>query len=147
MHSVTTSLSIRKRKLPAFRGRGAIYCWLRVHAGKIAPRLDSGEYTWPALCAEMVRHGVSGRDGEAPTPNAAMRVWHRVVKDMEAAGEVEPPRRRLHPSRLPRDWRPPGVPGPTGPPATPRPASSDNYDPEKSSALLQRIINERSGRR
>jgi hypothetical protein len=147
MNSVTSPLAIRKRKLVAFRGRGKIYSWLRVHAAEIAPRLERGEATWPAVCAEMVRHGICGRGGEAPTPNAAMRVWHRVVRDVEAEGAAPAKRRRLYPSRLPKDWRPPSAPAPANAPPTPPPASSDDYDSQKAMAALRRIMNERSGRK
>jgi len=140
----TSSTIFRQRRIAAFRGCGAIYNWLRAHHVAVEARVKRGDLTWSALCHEMSRHGVTTRGGAPPNVKAVSKAWQAVCRDLEAAGEVEPPRRRLHPSRLPRDWRPPGA---AGPPATQRPASSDNYDPEKSNALLQRIINERSGRR
>jgi hypothetical protein len=143
----TSSPVFRQRRVAAFRGCGAIYNWLRAHHVAVEARVKRGDLTWSALCHEMSRHGVTTRGGGAPNVKAVSKAWQSVCRDLAAAGAVEPPRRRPYPSRLPRDWRPAGAPGSAGPPATPRPASSDNYDPEKSNALLQRIINERSGRR
>ncbi len=103
-------LILRRRRVTTFRGRGAIYNWLRAQRQAIAPLLEQGMATWPALCAEMARHGVADRDGKAPSPNAAVRVWQRVCRDLEesAAAEAAKPRRvgAIPPSRMPKDWKP-----------------------------------------
>ena len=97
------SVTIRKRRVTAYRGRGSIYNWLRAHHDLVAAKLATDEATWPTLCVEMVRHGVSGRGGETPTPGAAAKAWHRVCRDLER----QPKRSgRLMPSRLSKDWRP-----------------------------------------
>ncbi len=57
MNRVSTTPAIRRRKVKAFRARGEIYNWLRSHAKDVGPLLERGEITWPALCAEMLRHG------------------------------------------------------------------------------------------
>jgi hypothetical protein len=95
----------------------------------------------------MSRHGVTTRGGGPPNVKAVSKAWQTVCRDLKAEGVAEPPRKRVHPSRLPKDWRPPGAPAPAAPPAVVRPASPDPYDPEKAQALLRKILNERSGRR
>jgi hypothetical protein len=137
----------RGRRRSTFRYRGEIYSWLRAYHALIAPRLERGDLTWPILCVEMSRHGVTSRGGAAPTQRAAAKAWQTVCRDLEAEGVPDPPGRRLNPSRLPKDWRPPSAPGPAGPAAEPRPATPDPYDVRKALASLRRIMNERSGRK
>ena len=148
MSTASTSPPIfRQRRVAEFRGCGAIYNWLRAHHAAVEERVTRGDTTWSALCQEMSRHGVTTRGGGAPNVKAVSKAWQAVCRDLEAAGEAEPPRRRTFPSRLPKDWRPPSAPAPANVPAVSRPATKDNYDPQKSRALLRSIINERSGRR
>src|SRR3954447_5573084 len=119
MNRVSTTPAIRKRKVKAFRARGEIYNWLRSHAKDVGPLLARGEITWSELCAEMLRHGVADRDGKAPAANAALRVWYRVVRDLEADQAAEAAKPRLGatpPSRLPKDWRPEAFRDPPSPP-------------------------------
>ena len=89
MDRISSTPVIRRRKVKAFRARGDIYNWLRAHAAEVTRRLASGEMTWPTLCTEMARHGVVDRDQKEPTPNAAIRVWQRVTRDLEENGEAE----------------------------------------------------------
>ena len=56
----------RKKRLKPYRGRGEVYSWLRAHHRQIAASLASGEASWTTLCAEMVRHGLTGRHGGIP---------------------------------------------------------------------------------
>jgi hypothetical protein len=104
---------IRKRRLVLYRNRGAIYSWLRAHHARVKALLDSGEATWPRLCAEMERHGVVDRLGATPTPNPAIKVWRRVCNEVDDA----PVRKtRTYPSRMPKDWKPVELrPQPSGP--------------------------------
>ena len=85
----------------------------------------------PFIAVEMGRHGVAGRDGEAPSANAVLRVWQRVCRDMETLGETpgRPLERPKPPSRFPKGWTPPvvssseiPVPAYLRPPATAVPA-------------------------
>jgi hypothetical protein len=114
MNSSVSTPVLRKRKIAAFRGRGAVYSWLRAHAPYLRPRLDSGELTWSVICAEIVRHGVAGRAESVPTPNAVLRVWQRVSRDLEAENK---PRRvgATPPAHMSKDWRPSGFQSPAQP--------------------------------
>ncbi len=108
MNSVSTTSPFRKKRLQAYRGRGDIYAWLRTHCHRVAERLAADQTSWPDIAAEMVRHGVAGRAGEAPTANAVLRVWQRVLRDMETSGEQpgQKTTRPKPPSRFPKDWSP-----------------------------------------
>jgi hypothetical protein len=108
MNSVSTTPPFRKKRLQAYRGRGDIYAWLRTHCHTVAERLAADQTSWPYIAAEMVRHGVAGRAGEAPTANAVLRVWQRVLRDMETSGEKpgQKTTRPKPPSRFPKDWSP-----------------------------------------
>ena len=153
MDRISSTPVIRRRKVKAFRARGDIYNWLRAHSAEVTRRLASGEMTWPTLCAEMARHGVVDRDQKEPTPNAAIRVWQRVTRDLEENGEAEAakprPARTNLPSRMPKDWRPQELTPPAALPALAGPTAGAKapYDPDKAMAHLKRIMNERSGRR
>lgn len=104
MSDQPTPLRIRKRRLIDYRNRGAIYSWLRAHHARVKSLLETGEATWPRLCAEMERHGVLDRMGAAPTPNPAIKVWRRLCEEM---GDSQPVNRfKNYPSRIPKDWRP-----------------------------------------
>lgn len=106
--SFSTTRPIRKKRLQAYRGRGDIYAWLRTHCHTVAERLASGETSWTLMADEMSRHGVAGRDGGAPKPNAVLRVWQRVCRDMAASGETpgQKANQPRPPSRFPKDWSP-----------------------------------------
>jgi hypothetical protein len=98
----------RQKRLKEFRGRGRLYSWLRAHSERIAPGLESGEYSWSMLCAECARHGVTGRGGEAPTRKAAWAAWQTLCNDLAASGETPANRSKKPkpPSRFPKDWSP-----------------------------------------
>ena len=138
MDRISSTPVICRRKVKAFRVRGDIYNWLRAHAAEVTRRLASGEMTWPTLCTEMARHGVVDRDHKEPTPNAAIRVWQRVIRDLEENGGAEAakprPARNNLPSRMPKDWRPQEL----TPSALAGPAAGAKapYDPDKAMAHL-----------
>jgi hypothetical protein len=108
MSSVSTTPPFRKKRLQAYRGRGDIYAWLRTHCHTVAQRLAADETSWVFIAEEMSRHGIAGREGEAPTANAVLRVWQRVSRDMATSGEVPGGKtlRPKPPSRFPKDWSP-----------------------------------------
>ena len=115
MSDEPTPLRIRKRRLVDYRNRGAIYRWLRAHHARVKSLLNTGEATWPRLCAEMARHGVLDRMGAAPTPNPATKVWRRLCDEL---GDSQAAYRfKNYPSRIPKDWKPEVVPPPTVEPA------------------------------
>ena len=150
MSSASQTPPFRKRRLQAYRGRGDVYAWLRAHCHQVAERLAGGNVSWTSIAAEMARHRVMGREGGAPTPNAVLRVWQRVCRDLETLGE-SPAERRARPkppSRFPKDWKPEAfrtsAPVPVGPAAAP-PASPQPYDPVRRREQIRRMINERSG--
>jgi hypothetical protein len=140
-----TRLLFRKKRPKLFRGRGAVYSWLRAHQAEVAEMLAKGELSWAMLTAEMIRDGVKGARGEAPTPKAAARVWRRVCRDVDQAALAAGPLKRKYPSRISPDWRPQVVP-PSQPSAA-QAASDAPYDPDNQLARIRRIIAERSGRK
>jgi len=139
----------RKKRLVAYSGRGQIYSWLRAHHDEVAARVAAEEITWPALTAEMARHGITGR-GEPPTAKAAAPVWRRVrhdVRDKRAADQAARSRPgAIYPSRIPRDWRPQEVqPSPKA--AAGEAGEAKPYDPMEQLAHIRRTVGERGGRK
>ena len=102
--------------------RGYVYSWLRAYYSQVAAGLESGEQSWPSLVEAMARDGVTGRDGGKLTANAALKVWRRVCRDVDAdavarAGAAPKPK---YPSRISPNWRPQVVePLPGSPPSSP----------------------------
>lgn len=136
-----------KKRLIAYAGRGQTYSWLRAHHDEVAARLAAEEISWPALAAEMARHGITGRWGEPPTAKAAARVWRRVrddVRDKRAADQAARSRPgAIYPSRTPRDWQPQEVqPSPKAAAGEAKP-----YDPMEQLAHIRRAVGERGGRK
>ncbi len=107
--SETTHL-LRRRRITEFRRRGPIYNWLRAHHAAIRMLMQTGEGTWPRLCAEMVRHGVIARGGRAPSIKAASKAWQTVCRDLARLEVAATPTRpgSVYPSRIPKDWKPSG---------------------------------------
>jgi hypothetical protein len=135
----------RKKRPKLYRGRGEVYSWLRAHHAEVAEMLARGELSWPMLAAEMVRLGVKGGRGEAPTPKAAARVWRRVCRDVEQAALSSGPLKRKYPSRISPDWRPRVVPPSEA--SAGSDAANAPYDADEQLARIRRIIAERSGRK
>jgi len=106
----------RKRRVRGYVARGAVYCWLRAYHIDVAASLAREEHSWAALVAEMAIDGVKGRGGHELTGNAALRVWQRVRRDVEAGAEVEATKAQpiggKYPSRISPEWRPQPVPPP-----------------------------------
>ena len=147
MSDADSSKRFRKRRVRQFARRGYVYSWLRAYYSQVAAGLESGEQSWPSLVAAMARDGVTGRDGGKLTANAALKVWRRVCRDVEAeadAAAAAAPKRK-YPSRISPDWRPQVVP-PSQPSAV-QAASNAPYDPDEQLARIRRIIAERSGRK
>ena len=140
-----TRLLFRRKRQKLYRGRGQVYSWLRAHHAEVVEMLAKDELSWAMLAAEMVRVGVKGGRGEAPTPKAVARVWRRVCRDVEQAARSAGPLKRKYPSRISPDWRPRVVP-PSQPSAA-EDASNAPYDPDEQLARIRRIIAERSGRK
>jgi hypothetical protein len=108
MSDADSSKRFRKRRVRQFARRGYVYSWLRAYYSQVATGLESGEQSWPSLVAAMARDGVTGRDGGKLTANAALKVWRRVCRDVDAdavarAGAAPKPK---YPSRISPNWRP-----------------------------------------
>jgi len=113
-----------------------VYAWLRAYHHEVAGALARQEQSWASLVADMALDGLTGRRGKCLTANAALRVWQRVCRDVEAEAISLPPK-RISPSRMSPDWRPTVVPPPpirTAPApvaGTSPPASSDPRAPSR----------------
>ena len=147
-HAATRSTEDSSKEA-AYAATHGVARGLRLAAGhhdQVLAILDAGgEGSWPELVAEMVFDGISGRRGAEPTPNAALKVWQRVRRDIEGADHAPRPRRKP-PSKVPRDWRPQLAlprtrPGPSA-------ADADKpYDPLERIAEIRREMKARSGRK
>ena len=139
-----------------FRGRGAVYRWLRENHQEVMEGFASTEAPWDTVVASMIRDGVTGQRGAPPNRKAAAKVWDRVCRDIQAGkAEVrtDSPQRNPQPSGLPATWRP----TPAAPPPSPlgvaqsaiRPAAARDIQKPTTEELitgLRRVMLERSGR-
>jgi hypothetical protein len=110
MSTTSTAIRFRKKRLQPYRGRGELYCWLRAHRETIASGLSTGELTWPSICEECCRHGVTSRDGLPPTRKAAQKAWQTLLRDLKTLGlkPTDKPEKPVYPSRMPK-WTPPAI--------------------------------------
>ena len=107
----------RKKLVRSYRGRGEVYSWLRAYQKEVTAALNREELTWSQLVAEPALDGVAARAGASLTANAALRVWQRVSRDVEAdLAATLALKRRKFPSRISPDWRPQVVTPPPTPP-------------------------------
>jgi len=135
----------RRKRVRRYSRRGEIYAWLRTYHDQVLALLTRGEGSWPELVAEMVLDGISGRRGAELTPNAALKVWQRVRRDIEGADHAPRPRRKP-PSKVSRDWRPQlalSVPQVGSDLAD----AEKPYDPLERIAEIRREMKARSGRK
>ncbi len=118
-----------------FRGRGAVYCWLRENHQEVAEGFAATQAPWDTVVASMIRDGVTGQRGTVPNRKAAAKVWDRVCRDLQseatkaierkAAQAAAVQARCVQPSRLPATWKPTPV-EPTPAHAMPRLAPATN---------------------
>jgi len=108
MSGANGSRLFRKRRVHQYARRGYAYSWLRAYYRQVSAALESGEQSWPSLVEEMARDGVAGRNGAQLTANAALKVWRRVCRDVDAAaiGRASAAPKRKYPSRISPKWRP-----------------------------------------
>ncbi len=112
----------RRRSGRLCRSRhSAAYRWLREHHAELVPLFTSQQPPWREITAELTAGGVRGGKGKALTGRALAGIWGRVCEDVavaEAKRQATQQKARLHPSRLPADWRPTPV-QPVAPRRTP----------------------------
>jgi hypothetical protein len=108
MSDANGSRLFRKRRVHQYARRGYVYSWLRAYYSQVSAALETGEQSWPSLVEAMARDGVTGRNGAQLTANAALKVWRRVCRDVDAAavGRVGAAPKRKYPSRISPNWRP-----------------------------------------
>ena len=82
MSDEPSPLNLRQRRILRYRRHGHIYNWLRAHHDAISPLFADETATWPVVCREMQRQGVTSRDGAPPSPSAASKAWQVVVRDV-----------------------------------------------------------------
>ena len=134
MSDASGSRLFRKRRVHQYARRGYVYSWLRAYYCQVSAALESGEQSWPSLVEVMARDGVAGRNGAQLTANAALKVWRRVCRDMEAAAVARAgaaPKRK-YPSRISPNWRPQVV-------EPPRPVGSAGASPSGSEPFLGHV--------
>jgi len=128
----------RKRRVRSYRGRGAVYSWLRAHYRDVAAGLASAELSWAQLAGILAREGLEGRNGVGVTARAAAQVWRRVSRDVEmaAAEKAAKAPKRKYPSRISPNWRPQIVaqPAAAAPPVIPLAADAPAAGPAKPAA-------------
>ncbi len=139
-----------------FRGRGAVYRWLRENHQEVIDGFAATEAPWDTVVASMIRDGVTGQRGAPPNRKAVAKVWDRVCRDVKSDAlqlRTGIPQRRQQPSRLPATWRPQAATPPPSRLAVAQPAGgpasitdTENRSPEELVAGLRRVMNERSGR-
>ncbi len=124
MSDANGSRLFRKRRVHQYARRGYVYCWLRAYYSQVTAALETGEQSWPSLVEAMARDGVTGRNGAQLTANAALKVWRRVWRDVDAAavGRASAAPKRKYPSRISPNWRPQVV-------EPPRPVGSTSASP------------------
>ena len=123
MSDANGSRLFRKRRVHQYARRGYVYSWLRAYYSQVAAALETGEQSWPSLVEAMARDGVTGRNGAQLTANAALKVWRRVCRDIDAAvGRAGAAAKRKYPSRISPNWRPQVV-------EPPRPVGSAGASP------------------
>ena len=129
MSDANSSRLFRKRRVHQYARRGYVYSWLRAYYRQVSAALEAGEQSWPSLVEAMARDGVTGRNGAQLTANAALNVWRRVCRDVDAAAvrRAGAAPRRKYPSRISPNWRPQVV-------EPPRPVGSAGASPSLPSA-------------
>ncbi|MGH7122004.1 MAG: hypothetical protein ACREFP_23925 [Acetobacteraceae bacterium] len=153
MSDASVGRLFRKRRLRRYARHGNIYAWLRTYHDQLADALAKGEQSWSSLVAEMGRDGVVGRDGQRLTPNAALKVWRRVCRDVASLRQAPSARPgSVYPSRMQKNARPIPMASPQGGAlvggSTANAGKDDEpYDWRKRLAQLNRTIDERSGRK
>lgn len=88
-----------------YRGRTAMYRWLRAHYHELAALLEKEEPSWAEVAARIAQHGVANRKGAVPSGHSVRRVWKTVCRDVAASGADAPPAQGPA-TRVPRDLRP-----------------------------------------
>lgn len=125
MTEINAARLFRRKPVRRYAGMGAAYAWLRAYHREVANALASREQSWASLVEDMALDGVTIRSGAPLTGNAALRVWPRVCRDVEAHAVVQAQatakRKRMLSSRS-RDWRPEVVPPTPGAAQAPRAA-------------------------
>lgn len=104
-----------------FRGRGAVYRWLRENHQELIDGFASTEASWDTVVASMIRDGVTGQRGAPPNRKAVAKAWGRVCRDVKSDALkllTGVPHRKRQPSQMPAAWRPTPDTGPS--PATSR---------------------------
>jgi len=104
MSDVESARLFRKKRVRPYRGRGDVYSWLRTHHERVAELVPT--WSWSDLVVEMLRDGLQGRGGVAPTAKAVTKVWQRVCRDVASEAASELPKPSKPPSRMSPDWRP-----------------------------------------
>ncbi len=145
------------------RLRSSLFRWMVKRHDYIVERWDGEKIDWVTFCVELTELGLTDLTGKPASEKTARQTWFRARKAVakKRANAAAQPPRQVHPSRIPKDWRPANAPLPTRltPAAPTRELSKnelmpirentseddDDFDPQANKARLRRIIADRSG--
>ena len=132
--------------------RSPLFWWMVENHDRISAAAGRRIH-WKGVCAEAAAHGLTDAEGKSPSEATARQTWRRARQAVAEGRQRESaaPSRvgAKPPSRLSKEWRPQELTPAAHPPAVASPsgAAKAPYDPQKALAPLDRIMNERSGRR
>jgi len=92
-------------------GRSKAYAWLKDHASEIEASFATHRPSWDAVARKLAELGVVEIRNRRLAANNLRRIWQRVCRDLkaerryQATGVREAPK-PIHPSRVPKNWRP-----------------------------------------
>jgi len=92
-------------------GRSKAYAWLKEHASEIEALFATHRPSWDAVARKLAELGVVEISNRRLAANNLRRIWQRVCRDLKAerryqATGVKDAPKSIHPSRVPKSWRP-----------------------------------------
>jgi hypothetical protein len=91
--------------------RSPLFHWLKKNHNRF-PQATSGRRDWIPLLQKAVAAGVTDDAGQPPSIRVMRDTWRKVCETVaaeqaaRAATEAAPPKRKLQPRDLPKDWKP-----------------------------------------
>jgi len=91
--------------------RSKAYAWLYEHASEIEALFARHRPSWTAVANELAAAGICGAKNQHLSAHSLRQIWQRVCRDLKAerryqATGVKDAPKSIHPSRVPKSWRP-----------------------------------------